>query len=65
MKYILLPTDFSDNSWNAIANFIEDLGIDLLVMVNYKHGLIEKIVNEPIIKNLAYHPNVPMLVIPE
>lgn len=58
-----LPT--YTNKSNAITAFIEDLGIDMLAMVNYRHSIIEKIVNEPVIKKLAIHPNVPMLVIPE
>lgn len=53
------------NKSKAITDFVEDLGIDMLAMVNYQHSIIEKIVNEPVIKKLAYNPNVPMLVIPE
>ena len=42
-----------------------DLKINLLVLVNYKHSLIEKITKEPIIKKIGFHPIVPFLVIPE
>lgn len=48
-----------------INDFIEELGIDILAMVNYKHSFIEKILNEPVIKKIGFHPNVPFLVIPE
>ncbi|MEJ2113115.1 MAG: universal stress protein [Flavobacteriaceae bacterium] len=48
-----------------IKVFIEDLNIDLLVMVNYKHSLIEYIFNEPVIKKIGYQPIVPFLVVPE
>lgn len=48
-----------------INDFIEELGIDILAMVKYKHSFIEKITKEPIIKKIGYHPNVPFLVIPE
>lgn len=50
---------------NAITTFIEDLNIDILAMVNYKHSLFESILNEPVIKKLVFHPTVPILVIPE
>lgn len=50
---------------NAIAEFVVDLKIDILAIVNYKHSIIERIVNEPVIKKLANQPNVPMLVIPD
>jgi nucleotide-binding universal stress UspA family protein len=56
--------DYTKKS-KAIATFIEDLEIDMLAMVNYNHGLFESILNEPVIKKLAFHPTVPMLVIPE
>lgn len=48
-----------------INDFIEELEIDILSMVNYKHSLIEKIINEPIIKKIGFHPIVPFLVMPE
>ncbi len=56
--------DYTTKS-KAIVTFIEDLKIDLLAMVNYEHGLFENILNEPVIKKLAFHPTVPLLVIPE
>ena len=49
----------------AIAAFIEDQKIDMIAMVNYKHGMLEYILKEPIIKKLAFHPTIPILVIPK
>ncbi|WP_341215622.1 universal stress protein [uncultured Wocania sp.] len=48
-----------------INDFIEELDINILAMVNYKHSFIEKIINEPVIKKIGFHPIVPFLVIPE
>ncbi|MFD2724680.1 universal stress protein [Hyunsoonleella rubra] len=48
-----------------IHDFIEELEIDILAMVNYKHSFLEKIIHEPIIKKIGFHPIVPFLVIPE
>jgi len=48
-----------------INDFISDLNIDVLAMVNYKHGFIEKIIKEPVIKKIGIQPQVPFLVIPE
>ncbi|TDQ21958.1 universal stress protein [Tenacibaculum caenipelagi] len=47
-----------------INDFIKELKIDMLAMVNYKHGFIEGIVKEPVIKKIGFHPMVPFLVIP-
>lgn len=48
-----------------INDFINELGIDVLAMVNYRHGFIEHIIKEPIIKNIGFKPIVPLLVMPE
>ena len=50
---------------NEINDFIEELKIDMLVMVNYKHSFIENIINEPVIKKIGFHPIIPFLVIPD
>lgn len=50
---------------DEINVFIEDLEIELLALINYKHSIIEHILNEPIIKKIGYHPIVPVLIIPE
>ena len=44
--------------------FIENLKIDLLVMINYKHSLMDNIIKEPVINKIGLQPNVPFLVIP-
>lgn len=50
---------------NAINDFINDVGIDVLAMVNYKHSLIEKITREPVVNKIGFKPVVPFFVIPE
>lgn len=45
--------------------FIEDLKINILAMINYRHSLIEDILKEPVIKNISLKPIIPFLVIPD
>jgi nucleotide-binding universal stress UspA family protein len=52
------------NKVEEINTFIIDLNIDLLVMINYEHSLVESIFNEPIIKQISFKPRIPFLVIP-
>jgi nucleotide-binding universal stress UspA family protein len=47
-----------------INDFIEELDIEILAMVNYRHSFIEKILNEPVIKKIGFDPKIPFLVIP-
>lgn len=48
-----------------IKDFIAELDIDILVMINYKHSFLEKLIKEPVIKKIGYQPMVPFLVVPE
>lgn len=54
-----------DKKAKAIQDFTEDLHINILVMVNYKHSFIESIIKEPIIKSIGFQPTIPFLVIPQ
>jgi nucleotide-binding universal stress UspA family protein len=47
-----------------INDFLEELDIDILAMLNYKHSFIEKILKEPVIKKIGFYPKIPFLVIP-
>ena len=49
----------------AIQHFIDEFEINMLVMVQYKHSIIEKIINEPTIKKIGYNPTIPFMIIPE
>lgn len=54
-----------DTTSDEINDFIKDVNIDVLAMVNYKHSFIESITKEPIIKKIGFKPTVPFLVIPQ
>ena len=56
--------NYSEKS-EEISDFIEEKNIDILVMIKYKHSFIEKLLNEPTIKDLGFHAKTPFLVIPE
>lgn len=45
--------------------FAEELDVHLLAMLNYQHSYLEKITREPVVKRLAFHTQIPLLVIPE
>lgn len=49
---------------SVIIDFIEELQINILVMVNYKHSFIETIINEPVVKKIGFHPIIPFMTIP-
>ncbi len=45
--------------------FTQELDIHLLAMLNYQHSYMEKMTREPIVKRVAFHTQIPLLVIPE
>jgi hypothetical protein len=53
-----------DKKASVIIDFIEELQINILVMVNYKHSFIETIINEPVVKKIGFHPIIPFMTIP-
>ncbi|WP_299124352.1 universal stress protein [uncultured Winogradskyella sp.] len=55
--------DYADKAVE-INDFIDELDVNILAMINYEHSLIERIVNEPIVAKIGYHPVIPFLVIP-
>lgn len=48
----------------VIDDFVRDMGVDMLVMVNYEHNLLEKLIRQPIIKDIGSEVNIPFMVIP-
>ncbi|WP_299431988.1 universal stress protein [uncultured Maribacter sp.] len=54
---------------NSISKTLEifssELDIHLLAMLNYQHSYMEKVTREPVVKRIAFHTQIPLLVIPE
>ncbi|QWX83979.1 universal stress protein [Cellulophaga sp. HaHaR_3_176] len=45
--------------------FTNELDVHLLAMLNYQHSYIEQVTREPIVKKIAFHTQLPLLVLPE
>jgi hypothetical protein len=45
--------------------FTKELDIHLLAMLNFQHSYMEKMTREPVVKRMAFHTQIPLLVIPE
>ena len=48
----------------AIKDFIEENEMNILIMINYEHDFIEKLIKEPIINKMGFHTEIPFLIIP-
>ncbi len=49
---------------NVIQNYVEDSDIALLIMVRNDHHPMEKWLREPVVKRLAFHTDIPFLILP-
>jgi len=45
--------------------FIEKAGIDLLILVRNERSPVEELLREPVVKRMAFHTPIPMLVLPQ
>ncbi|MEK6152236.1 universal stress protein [Flavobacteriaceae bacterium 3-367] len=62
--YVHTVTELNSVS-KTLEVFTNELGIHLLAMLHYQHSYLEKMTREPIIKRVAFHTQIPLLVIPE
>ncbi|MDT7827441.1 universal stress protein [Pricia sp. S334] len=49
----------------TLEMFTDELDIHLLAMLNYQHSYVERMTREPVVKRVAFHTQIPLLVIPE
>jgi len=49
----------------TLETFTEELDIHLLAMLNYQHSYMERMTREPVVKRVAFHTQIPLLIIPE
>jgi hypothetical protein len=49
----------------VINTFLEDLKIDIFAMVQHKRSFLERLVREPVIKDISMYADIPFLILPE
>lgn len=50
---------------DVMQYFLEEYKMDMFALINYKHGFLEELVHEPVVKRVAFHTQIPLLVLPE
>lgn len=54
-----------DTIENAITAFAKELEIDVLTLINYKHGFLDRLTREPVVKKITLHSTIPLIILPE
>ncbi len=48
----------------VIQNYLKDEAIDMLIMIRNERHLVDEWLREPVVKKVAFHTRIPMLVLP-
>lgn len=65
LTYTIHEMPYYGSKAKVIQHFLEDMEVDMVSLVHYKHGFLEELLREPVIKKVIFHTQVPMLVLPE
>lgn len=49
----------------AIAEFAAEQSADMIALVHYSHTFMEKLTQEPVVKKVGFHSEIPLLILPE
>ncbi|MGB5238271.1 MAG: universal stress protein [Flavobacteriaceae bacterium] len=49
----------------SIGAAVKEEKADLIVLIHYAHTFLERLVREPVVKKMAHHTDVPLLVLPQ
>lgn len=49
----------------TIREFANEQGANLICLVQYSHSFMEKLTQEPVVKKVGFHTEIPLLVLPE
>ncbi len=54
---------FADKAM-VIDDFLNNKGVDMFAMVHYKHTFFDRVLREPVVKNVSMYSNIPFLILP-
>ncbi len=57
--------EFKTSVVDAIGQFAKEQDADMISLVHYEHTFMEKMIREPVVKKVAFHTRIPLLVLPE
>ncbi|GMN11750.1 universal stress protein [Croceitalea sp. MTPC9] len=65
ISYTYEDAEFHANVSGSIEKYVQETEIELIAMIRYHHTFWEKIIGEPVVKKIAFHSHVPLLMLPE
>src|SRR5690606_4750295 len=65
VKHDFHEVEFKISVAQGIADFSKENGADMIALIHYEHTFMEKLIREPVVKKVAFHSQIPLLVLPE
>lgn len=64
VKHDFHEVDFKISIAQGISDFSKGNEADMIALIQYEHTFMEKLIREPVVKNVAFHTKIPLLVLP-
>lgn len=64
-KYRMDQISLTGKVSDAIAQYAQEIGAELIVLPRHRHGIINKLIREPVVSRMAYNSNSALLVLPQ
>jgi nucleotide-binding universal stress UspA family protein len=65
LNYSFQNVEFEGDISNSVQKYVSENDADLMAMIRYHHTFWEKVIGEPVVKKIAFHTKVPVLMLPE
>ncbi|WP_273565653.1 universal stress protein [Maribacter halichondriae] len=65
LDYSFQNVEFDGNISDSVEKYLSENDADLMAMIRYHHTFWEKVIGEPVVKKIAFHSKVPVLMLPE
>ena len=65
LNYSFKNVAFEGNVAESVEKYMSKNEADLMVMIRHHHSFWEKVIGEPIVKKIAFHSKIPVLMLPE
>jgi len=56
---------FDGSVSESVEKYVSENKVELMAMVHYDHSFCVKLIGEPVVKKIAFHSKVPVLMLPE
>lgn len=63
--YTFYQDDLASDLSAAIENFAREERADIIALIHYRHSFMERLIREPVVKQVAFNTKVPLLILPD